>query len=125
MSPPRALEQVLASIQDRKAQKKRRKPRRRRKRLRTLLYQTESLGICTKRKGQVSMGEVALLLGWSTDRARAQLKRDGVARLSKPDGVKVGRYYVYEPDLRRVYPEQWERLMLQRVQADESMLDDA
>jgi hypothetical protein len=125
MSPPRPLEKVMASIQTQTAKKKRRKPRRRQRMGFKPTYPTELLGIRTKRKGQVSMDEAANLLGWSTDRTRRQLKRDGVAKLSLPEGRTKGRYYVYEDDLRRVYPEHYERLQRERAEPDPSMFEDA
>lgn len=120
----RPLEQVLESIQARKA-KKRRKPRKRRRMGYKPTYPTESLGIRTRRLGQVGMGEAANLLGWTVPRARYQFIRDGIARLSKPEGLKVGRYYVYEDDLRRVYPEHYDRIQRERVEPDPDMFGDA
>jgi hypothetical protein len=123
MSGPRPIEKVLASIQERTKKRKRRKPRRRQRMGHRPTYPTDGLGIRTRRKGQVAMDEAANLLGWTTERARRTFIRDGVAKLDKPEGCKVGRYYVFEDDLRRVYPEQYDRIQRERAEPEWDLVE--
>lgn len=126
MSRPRSFEDIMFSVMVRLEERRERRARKYRSTYRKkhlVTYPTESLGIRTRRKGEISMSEAAALLGWSTAAATRAFKRDGVARLRISPGKKSGRYYITEDDLRRAYPEQYARIMREMVEPDLTMLE--